>query len=52
MKYFMSYLNGITVGICIEYLYRVGYSIYPVIIISCSILVAIIDLSTPKTKKK
>lgn len=44
MKNLRKYLIGFNIGICAEYLYRVGYLIYPVIIIAASLLLLIIDL--------
>ncbi len=33
MKTLNNYFNGFMAGVCAEYLYRVQYSIYPVIIL-------------------
>ena len=50
MKDWMRYLNGFTIGMCVEYLYRVGYSPYPILIIVCNVLIWVIDTKFFKTR--
>ena len=38
MRTFRKYINGFLIGICIEYLIRVNFNIFPLIIIVCILL--------------
>jgi hypothetical protein len=50
MNKITRYVNGMMVGMCGEYLYRVGYSIFPVIIICALVVGMLIDIFLDKEK--
>jgi uncharacterized membrane protein (Fun14 family) len=46
MKNLMRYMHGGIIGICCEYLYRVEYSIFPLVIMIATIALMLLDVTT------
>lgn len=47
----LRYVKGAVFGICAEYLYRVEFNIYPLIIMMCIFSFWLIDTNLNKNKK-
>lgn len=44
MKNIIRYMNGGIFGMCSEYIYRVGFSIYPLIIMIIIVFIIFLDI--------
>jgi len=48
MNDLMRYSSGFAIGMCLEYLYRVEYSVFALLIILCNVLIFTIDINKTK----